>query len=114
MASWNGLGELGKFLVYAYCAGSGEDRFHARGFAPFDGIGEDPATGSAACGFPSCLINAEGGWSGDREIVIFQGEDMGRPSRINVTATMEDGALVSVRIGGQAVRVSEGQLLLGS
>ncbi|MCB1439695.1 MAG: PhzF family phenazine biosynthesis protein [Nitratireductor sp.] len=114
MAYWQGLGELGKFLVYAYCAGSGENLFHARGFAPLDGIGEDPATGSAACGFPSSVINAEGAWRGDREIMIFQGEDMGRPSRINVTAAMEDGALVSVRIGGQAVRVSQGQLLLGS
>jgi trans-2,3-dihydro-3-hydroxyanthranilate isomerase len=65
---WPALGAAGAFLAYLYCEGeegSGVD-FHARAYSPVTGIGEDPATGSAAAGFPGPLFNFDGPWDGTR------------------------------------------------
>ena len=41
---------------------------------------------------------------------IEQGLEMGRPSTISLSIELERGKLSSVRIGGHAVRVSEGRI----
>ena len=100
------------FLAYLYCdgaTGTGID-YHARAFAPLSGIAEDPATGSAAAGFPGPLLSYEGPWEGTRAWVIMQGEDMGRASRIELEADAAKGGLTGVRVGGYAVNVSSGKL----
>jgi trans-2,3-dihydro-3-hydroxyanthranilate isomerase len=112
MADWPALGAAGAFLAYLYCEGepgSGVE-FHARAFAPLSGIAEDPATGSAAAGFPGPLLSYEGPWEGTREWVIMQGEDMGRASRIELEADVSKGDLKAVRVGGHAVKISSGDL----
>lgn len=76
---------------------------HARMFAPLDNIPEDPATGSACAALGALLTQITGQ---DQNLVIHQGDDMGRPSRIELQTA---GAKVS--ISGQAVRVMEGRLL---
>lgn len=76
---------------------------HLRMFAPLDNVPEDPATGSAAAALGALLAQTEGPLS----FVIHQGDDMGRPSRIHVSA--EPGR---VRVAGQAVRMMEGKLAL--
>lgn len=48
---------------------------------------------------------------GDHRLVIEQGYEMGRPSQITLELSVRGGALVSARIGGSAVLVSEGVLL---
>lgn len=114
IADWAGLGDAGAFLAYLYCEGgqgTGVD-YHARAFAPLSGIAEDPATGSAAAGFPGPLLSYEGPWEGTRSWVIMQGEDMGRASRIELEADAARGGLTAVRVGGHAVRVSSGNLEL--
>lgn len=114
IANWAALGAAGAFLAYLYCEGepgTGVD-FHARAFAPLSGIAEDPATGSAAAGFPGPLLNYEGPWEGTRSWVIMQGEDMGRASRIELEADAAKGGLTAVRVGGHAVKVSSGELKL--
>jgi PhzF family phenazine biosynthesis protein len=58
------------------------DLFHARDPFPVGGVVEDPATGAAAAAFGGYL-NAVAGRA-DRQVVIVQGQDMGRPSRITV------------------------------
>lgn len=60
---------------------------HARMFAPFETIIEDPATGSAAATLGALLAARRGG---RQALTIHQGHEMGRPSRISVTA--EPGA----------------------
>ncbi|WP_099827573.1 PhzF family phenazine biosynthesis protein [Oceaniglobus indicus] len=82
---------------------------HARMFAPLDNIPEDPATGSAAAALGAFLSQIE-----DRSLTLLleQGVDMGRPSRIRIDTEVIDGLCRSVRISGNAVRIMEGRLTL--
>ena len=107
-AGWEALEGAAGVGAYLYCAGDGEADYHARLFAPGDGIVEDPATGSAAAAMPGALLAAGALDAGVNAVTIAQGEDMGRPSVIRLFADIEDGAITEVRVGGQAVRVSSG------
>nr|WP_245777669.1 PhzF family phenazine biosynthesis isomerase [Lentzea xinjiangensis] len=62
------------------------DLVHARDPFPVGGVVEDAATGAAAAAFGGFLRDLEG----PQRFVISQGEDMGRPSRLEVDATRED------------------------
>ena len=84
--------------------------FHARMFAPGVGVPEDPATGSAAAAFAAAFMDFEKPEDGQHTFVIEQGDAMGRPSRITVSLTVAGSRLRQVRIGGEAVVVSEGTL----
>ncbi len=109
LQDWENLGVAGDFGIYAYCrGGNGSQEFHARLFGPENGIVEDPATGSAAVAFAGALNEALVLENGDHSWVIHQGEDMGRPSRIDLKAVVSDGELVEVKVGGNALRVSRG------
>ena len=90
------------FAVAAYVRDGA--RVRMRMFAPLDGIPEDPATGSAAAALAALLAEREGG---PVDLDITQGVEMGRPSRIGVTAG-PDGLTVS----GSARKVMEGRLTL--
>jgi trans-2,3-dihydro-3-hydroxyanthranilate isomerase len=84
--------------------------FHARLFAPGLGVGEDPATGSAAAAFAGVLMQFEPMGEGTHDVVIEQGYEMGRPSIIQLQLVIDNGALVSGEIGGEAVIVARGEL----
>ncbi|WP_075217132.1 PhzF family phenazine biosynthesis protein [Mongoliimonas terrestris] len=86
--------------------------FHARMFAPDLGIGEDPATGSAAACFAGVLMRFDGAPDGEKTVVIEQGYAMGRPSRIELELVVEKGRLHGGRISGEAVLVARGELLI--
>jgi trans-2,3-dihydro-3-hydroxyanthranilate isomerase len=92
-------------------AGAGR-RFRARMFGLGMGISEDPATGSAAAAFAGALMQCEPLGDGEHDIVIEQGVEMGRPSEIALQLVIQNGALTSAEIGGRAVVVSRGELLL--
>jgi trans-2,3-dihydro-3-hydroxyanthranilate isomerase len=79
-------------LVYARDAGHVRARF----FAPAAGVPEDPATGSAAVALATAYV-ASGEPEG--EVAIDQGEEMGHPSRIDLSWTP-----TTARIGGTCVR----------
>jgi trans-2,3-dihydro-3-hydroxyanthranilate isomerase len=97
---------------YIYCPGGNlaGSNFHARMLAPWDGIKEDPATGSAAAALSGAFSRFEALTGGQTRFVIEQGVEMGRPSSIEVTLLMDAGVLSKVSIGGQAVRIAEGHL----
>jgi trans-2,3-dihydro-3-hydroxyanthranilate isomerase len=78
-----------------------------RFFAPQMGIPEDPATGSAA-GALGALRVFRGADPG--ALVVRQGEEIGRPSEMQVTVEGSAGAPSEVRVGGQAVLVFEGEI----
>lgn len=84
--------------------------FHVRMFAPQMGIPEDPATGSAAVGLAGIVHQFDGLPDGTHKRIIEQGYEMGRPSQIALTLVVTSGKLTTVRIGGSAVRVSEGTI----
>ncbi|MFL6975221.1 MAG: PhzF family phenazine biosynthesis protein [Xanthobacteraceae bacterium] len=86
--------------------------FHARMFAPHLGLGEDPATGSAAAAFAGALMQYEPLGDGEHSFVIEQGYEMGRPSEIDLQIVIREGALASAEIGGGAAVVSKGTVRL--
>lgn len=70
----------------------------ARMFDSEFGIGEDPATGSAA-GPLGVYLGEYGDLDTTRRLSIRQGEQVGRPSELHVEARREDGAW-RARVGG--------------
>lgn len=76
------------------------------------GIGEDPATGSAAGPLGAALVHygAAPVKDGTAHFVVEQGVDMGRASRIEVEVEGEKGNARVVRIGGGAVEVLKGEI----
>jgi len=73
--------------------------------------GEDPATGSAA-GCAAAWMVASGVAQPDERVLIEQGIEMKRPSRIFVHASRGDNGVVNVRVGGNAVEVMRTRPLL--
>lgn len=73
--------------------------------------GEDPATGSAA-GCTAAWMVAHGVAKPDERVLIEQGVEMKRPSRIFVRASRSDNRVVNVRVGGNAVEVMRGEVFL--
>ncbi len=113
-AAWDALGLDEVVGVYLYSEGGEADdaSWHVRMFAPGAGIMEDPATGAAAAGFPGQIALSQKLEDGEHRWVIEQGFEMGRPSRINATVTVGNGAVSAVRIGGDAVFVQKGQIFV--
>ncbi len=70
--------------------------------------GEDPATGSAAGCCASWMV-AHGVAASDEHVLIEQGLEMHRPSRIFVRATKRDNQVINVRVGGNCVEVLRGE-----
>jgi len=82
-----------------------------RMFAPFHGVAEDPATGSAAG--PLAVHLARHGRIGfGDEIEIRQGEEIGRPSRLYARAEGSADKVERVLVGGSAVIVARGEYRL--
>lgn len=71
--------------------------------------GEDPATGSAA-GCAAAWMVAHNVAKPDERVMIEQGLEMNRPSRIFVRASRRDDRVVNVRVGGNAVEVLRGEV----
>jgi trans-2,3-dihydro-3-hydroxyanthranilate isomerase len=85
-----------------------EARLHARMLFY---TGEDPATGSAA-GCTAAWMVAHGVAKPDERVLIEQGVEMKRPSRIFVRASRRDNRVVNVRVGGNAVEILRGEVFL--
>jgi len=93
---------------------------YSRMFAPEFGIVEDPATGIASGPLGCYLVRHGLVAPGDaRAIVSHQGVAMGRASRVHISIGVADGAggvggpvIDDVRVGGEAVLVARGELLL--
>jgi trans-2,3-dihydro-3-hydroxyanthranilate isomerase len=71
--------------------------------------GEDPATGSAA-GCAAAWMVAHGVAQPEERVLIEQGIEMNRPSRIFVRASRQDDRVVNVRVGGNVVEVVRGEV----
>ena len=73
--------------------------------------GEDPATGSAA-GCTAAWMVAHSVAKPDERVLIEQGVEMKRPSRIFVRASRSDNRVVNVRVGGNAIEILRGEVFL--
>jgi trans-2,3-dihydro-3-hydroxyanthranilate isomerase len=83
-------------------------RLHARMFFY---NGEDPATGSAA-GCASAWMVAHGVARSDERVLIEQGLEINRRSRIFVRASQQANRVVNVRVGGNVVEVVRAEVFL--
>jgi trans-2,3-dihydro-3-hydroxyanthranilate isomerase len=77
---------------------------YTRFFNPTVGIAEDPATGTAA-GPLVARLAAHGRLPGRPTVIVEQGYALGRPSRIQVSASGS-----RIRVGGSGLVVAEGTL----
>ncbi len=83
-------------------------------FVPFDGITEDPATGSANLALAALLAHHSPLSSGDFCWDVLQGLEMGRRSRLRVRAHKENGSVTDSWVAGTCVIVGEGLIEVGS
>ena len=94
---------------YFKAAANDEVDLRARMFSPIDGIGEDPATGSANAGLVGFLAALTPQDDLTLRLRIAQGVEMGRASLIDAEAVKTAGRIERVRIGGRSVSVMTGQ-----
>jgi trans-2,3-dihydro-3-hydroxyanthranilate isomerase len=83
-------------------------QWHAR--MQFDS-GEDPATGSAS-GCAIAYLVRHGLVDSGQQIIMEQGIEMFRPSRIHLSAALEDNRVTKVFVGGRTIFVASGRLFL--
>ena len=97
-------------MVFAADAERPGSDIRARMYGPSVNVAEDPATGSAG----ACLagyLAARTPRDGTLRWVVEQGFEMGRPSILHIEADKDGAKITAVRVGGQTVLVSKGQLL---
>jgi trans-2,3-dihydro-3-hydroxyanthranilate isomerase len=85
---------------------------HTRMFADPIGVPEDPATGSASGALGAYLVkNGVVEVGPTTEVVIEQGYEIDRPSRILVQVFSDDDIIQEIKVGGQVVMVAEGKMM---
>ena len=99
--------------IHLYVRSGDEFDLRTRMFAPYDGVPEDPATGSANCALAALLTQARRESSGAFDYRIAQGVEMGRPSVLEARSEKRDGEVSGTWIGGASVLVSEGTIEVG-
>jgi trans-2,3-dihydro-3-hydroxyanthranilate isomerase len=104
------LKNTGANFFYFLCPERREGRLEARARMFFYG-GEDPATGSAAGCAASWMVQ-HGVAKNDEQVVIQQGVECRRPSEMHVRATRDGGRVTNVRVGGYAVEILRGTVML--
>jgi trans-2,3-dihydro-3-hydroxyanthranilate isomerase len=103
---------LAELQVGVSCFAGHGASWKTRMFAPFLGVPEDPATGSAA-GPLAVHLARHGRIAFGEEVEIRQGEEIGRPSVLYARADGTADRIERVLVGGSAVIVARGEYLLG-
>ena len=101
--------------VFLFSPEPGADKatVYSRMFAPDLGIAEDAATGSASGPLGCYLLRHRVVTPEKAELMLsLQGVAMGRPSDVHISIGVDEGEIVDVRVGGQAVLAGEGTLYL--
>lgn len=105
------LERMGARFFYCVAPGVGGAGAAWRGRMQFSG-GEDPATGSAAGCVAAWLVRYGFAGSGE-EIVLEQGIEMLRPSRLTLRASLAgEDRVTDVFVGGRTIPVASGRLFL--
>ena len=100
-------------FTHIYIRSNDEFDLRTRMFGPFDGMMEDPATGSANCALGGLLTHYNDSDAGEFEWNIAQGVEMGRPSYLKARTQKKGGEVTATFIGGNSVMVSEGIIFVG-
>ncbi len=102
LASRDDLGN--RFSIFVYARDGAEIR--ARMFAPLSGTWEDPATGSANAPLAGLLLQHS--TASAAAFTVRQGQEMGRPSLLRISASRSSGAITAT-VAGQCVPVFRGE-----
>jgi trans-2,3-dihydro-3-hydroxyanthranilate isomerase len=97
--------------IHIYVRSNDGFDIRARMFAPFDGVPEDPATGSANCALAALLTHSGVGNPSGDSWRIAQGVEMGRPSTMDARSRRDMG-IVTAWIGGHCVLIGEGTIVV--
>ncbi|SDE70516.1 PhzF family phenazine biosynthesis protein [Sporomusa acidovorans] len=86
--------------------------FHSRAFCPLDGINEDPVCGTGN-GSAAAYIAAHNliAIDGEAALIGEAGLEVGRPGQVNIIVSKQAGQVKTVKVGGTAVRVMEGEMV---
>jgi len=106
--------KLGAYGLMVFTTMTVEDwaSVHARMFVASIGIAEDPATGSAGGALGAYLVkNGVVDVGPTTEVLVEQGYEIDRPSRLTVQVFSDDDAIQEIKVGGQAVMIAEGALM---
>lgn len=98
------------YKVYPFSFDPETNAVHGRLF--HEGVGEDPATGSAAVALGVYLVE-QGLLTGDgtHAYEIRQGAEIGRPSKLYGEVVVSGGKAVEASVTGAAVQVAKGELV---
>lgn len=100
---------FGDLFVFTCETVSEEATVHCRMFAPHFGIPEDAASGAATGALVAYLVKHRLVKHTERiKIVVEQGLELGRPSRIVAEAKISGGQAREIQVGGQCVLVGTG------
>ena len=99
-------------MLFVFCRQTvhSGNHIHARAFADYYGIVEDPATGSANSCFAAYLAKHRYFGSVQIDVRVEQGYEIGRPSRIYLRAQEHDGR-IDVNVGGRVIMVARAELV---
>jgi len=88
-----------------------DNQIHARMFADYFGVSEDPATGSAAGCLAGYLVHNKFFGRDKVELKIEQGAEIGRDSILYLDAQAKDDK-IEINVGGKVQMVAKGKLYL--
>jgi len=103
-----------QMLVFSRDAEREGADLHVRVFVPGLSVPEDPATGSAATALGAYLAARDTQTDGTLRWVAEQGVEMGRPSALEIVVEKMGAEIRSVKVGGETVMVSEGEIEIGN
>jgi len=95
-------------MLHLYTRSGDDFDIRCRMFAPFDGVPEDPATGSANCALAGLLAHLDRQGDGRFAWRIAQGVEMDRPSLLHARAEKKKGTVTATWIGGSSVMTGKG------
>jgi trans-2,3-dihydro-3-hydroxyanthranilate isomerase len=111
--AWQEFGkELEGIFAYTRDTGAGGSAFRARVFAPELSVPEDAATGSGVAALAGYVHQRDLLRPGTHRWRVEQGVEMGRPSILDLECDVSRDGITAVRVGGNAVIVSRGELML--
>lgn len=87
-------------------------RIQARNLSPYDGIDEDPATGSATATLAALLAQCDPRTDCDFTVEARQGVEMGRPSLLHAFAGKRASKVAPPQVSGACVQVMQGTIFI--
>ncbi|GBE10433.1 trans-2,3-dihydro-3-hydroxyanthranilate isomerase [bacterium BMS3Bbin12] len=114
IAIQEGCRSIGAVGVTAFCLRGATYRegVRLRSFAPGEGVLEDPVCGSGNGSVAAYVARFLSRGARTLEYTAEQGAEAGRPGRVSVRALRGTDDAWSIQVGGHAVRVMEGTILL--